>query len=145
MDIGQSKYNNKKKLLEKKKDSLSKKKLNIASEEYYEKVDTFSSEICRRLSEARLQAGVTTAELSRATGLTEAAIYKYEKTGRISMPTFAKVIFALQLEIDVIPLFHSKVTLGNEFEYIVQGLDARIQTKILEEIRSIVSLIKKCN
>ena len=101
------------------------------------------AEICRRLQDARLQARVTTAELAKATGLTVAAIYKYEKQGRISMPTFARVLFALQLEIDVIPFFQEQVSVGKEFECIVQDLDADTQAKILQEVRSIVGLIKK--
>lgn len=128
--------------MEKKKNIPEAKHLEMASDEYYEKVDAFMAEICKRLLQARLQADVSTAELSRATGLTLAAIYKYEKTGRISMPTFAKVMFALQLEMDVIPIFNSGVTLGKEFEYIVQDLDAKLQTKILNEVRSIISLVK---
>lgn len=128
--------------MEKRKNVPKARHLEVASDEYYKKVDAFMAEICKRLLQARLQAGVSTAELSRATGLTLAAIYKYEKTGRVSMPTFAKVMFALQLEIDVIPLFRSEVTLGKEFEYIVQDLDAKLQTKILNEVRSIISLVK---
>lgn len=101
------------------------------------------AEICRRLQDARLQARVTTAELAKATGLTVAAIYKYEKQGRISMPTFARVLFALQLEIDVIPFFQEQVSVGKEFECIVQDLDRDTQVKILQEVRSIVGLIKQ--
>ena len=100
------------------------------------------AEICRRLQDARLQARVTTAELAKATGLTVAAIYKYEKQGRISMPTFARVLFALQLEIDVIPFFQEQVSVGKEFECIVQDLDTDTKVKILQEVRSIVELIK---
>lgn len=121
------------------------KHLKIASEEYYDKVEVFTSEICRRLREARLQANVSISELARATGLTDAAIYKYEKNQRISMPTFARVMFALQLELDVIPFFDSDMTLGREFEYIVQELDPEMQTKILNEVRAIVGLVKHAN
>lgn len=128
--------------MSKEKNVPPRKSLQIASDEYYDKVDVFTSEICRRLKEARLQANVSTAALARATGLTEAAIYKYEKNQRISMPTFARVIFALQLELNVIPFFDSKMTLGREFEYIVQDLDPEVQTKILNEVRAIVGLVK---
>ena len=121
------------------------KHLGIVSEEYYGKVDVFTSEICRRLREARLQANVSISELARATGLTEAAVYKYEKNQRISMPTFAKVMFALQLELNVIPFFDSGMSLGKEFEYIVQDLDPEVRIKILNEVRAIVGLVKHAN
>lgn len=121
------------------------KKLPIASEEYYEKVDMFASEICSRLREARLLADISIAELARATGLTEAAIYKYEKNKKISMSTFAKVMFALQLELDMLPLFDNGLTLGKEFECIVQELNPDLQIKILSEVRAIVGLIKHAN
>lgn len=130
------------KRMKKKKASSGVRCLGVASDDYYEKVDAFMAEICRRLFYARLQADVSIAELSKATGLTVAAIYKYEKTGRISMPTFAKVMFALQLEMDVIPLFDSGVTLGKEFECIVQDLDAKLRIKILNEVRSITNLVR---
>lgn len=116
--------------------------LKLPSEEYYKKADAFTAEICRRLSEARLQADISVSELARATGLTETAIYKYERTGRISMPTFAKIIFALQLEMDIVPIFDAGMGLGKDFEYIVQDLSPEMQTKILNEVRSIVSLVK---
>lgn len=106
------------------------------------RVEVFMAEICRRLAEARLQSDISVTRLARTTGLTPAAIYKYERTGRISMPTFAKVMFALQLELDVIPLFDSEITLGKEFECIVQGLDDKLQSKLLNEVRSIVGLVK---
>ena len=121
------------------------KHLQIASEEYYGKVDVFTSEICRRLKEARLQANISIAELARATGVTEAAVYKYEKNQRISMPTFAKVMFALQLELNVIPFFDSGMSLGKEFEYIVQDLNPEVRIKILNEVRAVVGLIKHAN
>lgn len=121
------------------------KNYQIASEEYYGKVDVFTFEICSRLKEARLQADISIAELARATGLTESAIYKYEKNKKISMPTFAKVMFALQLELDVIPLFDNGLTLGREFECVVQELEPEMQVKILNEVRAIVGLIKYAN
>lgn len=129
-------------LKKKQKVSPKMKCLKLASDEYYEKVDVFQSEICRRLADARLAADISIADLALATGLTVAAIYKYEKSGRISMPTFAKVMFALQLEMDVIPLFDSEIRVGREFEYIVKDLDHKLQTKILNEVRSIVALVK---
>lgn len=131
--------------IRKKRNTPRVKRLKMASEEYYDKVDVFTSEICRRLQEARLQSNVSISELARATGLTEAAIYKYEKNKRISMPTFARVMFALQLELDVIPFFDSDMSLGREFECIVQELDPEIQTKILNEVRAIVGLVKHAN
>ena len=131
--------------MDKKRNTPKIKKIEIASDEYYDKVDVFTSEICRRLKEARLQANVSIADLARATGLTEAAVYKYEKNRRISMPTFARVMFALQLELDVIPFFDAEMTLGREFEYIVQDLEPEVQTKILNEVRAIVGLVKHAN
>ena len=126
--------------IKKRKSTPKNKTLPLASEEYYQRTEAFMTEICRRLQDARLQA---TAELAKATGLTVAAIYKYEKQGRISMPTFIRVLFALQLEIDVIPFFQEQVSVGKEFECIVQDLDADTQAKILQEVCYIVGLIKK--
>ena len=131
--------------MNKKRNAPKIKRMELASDEYYDKIAVFTSEICRRLKEARLQANVSISELARATGLTEAAVYKYEKNKRISMPTFARVMFALQLELDVIPFFDSEMTLGREFEYIVQDLEPEVQTKILNEVRSIVGLVKHAN
>ena len=129
--------------LKKRKSTPKNKTLSLASEEYYKKTEAFMAEICRRLQDARLQARVTTAELAKATGLTVAAIYKYEKQGRISMSTFARVLFALQLEIDVIPFFQEQMSVGKEFECIIQDLDAEMQVKILDEVRAIVELIQQ--
>ena len=144
MYTGNSQYDaNTYRKLKKRKSTPKNKTLSLASEEYYKKTEAFMAEICRRLQDARLRARVSTAELAKATGLTVAAIYKYERQGRISMPTFARVLFALQLEIDVIPFFQEQVSVGKEFEYIVQDLDEDTKVKILQEVRSIVGLIKK--
>ena len=132
-------------MMNKKRNTPKVKNLQIATDEDYDKIEVFSTEICRRLKEARLRANVSISELAKATGLTEAAIYKFEKNQRISMPTFARVMLALQLELDVIPVFNSEMTLGREFECIVQDLEPEVQTKILNEVRAIVGLVKHAN
>ena len=124
------------------KHPLKGKHLEIALDDYYEKADCFMAEICRRLQEARLASDVSVAGLSIGTGLTEAAIYKYERTGRISMETFIRVMIALQIEIDMLPVFDEGLDLGKEFKNIVRGLSPEMQTKILNEVRSIASLVK---
>jgi transcriptional regulator with XRE-family HTH domain len=68
------------------------------------------AELCQAVKKRRKQMQLSQVRLAELSGVSVSTLRKYEQTGQISLASFIKLLFVLELADDLLTLFYAEAT-----------------------------------